>query len=527
MNRSFVMTTIATAAIAATTLATVATSGAQAATQSASGVGSDRVTAAIAAARAHGAAFGLDQDQGLTTRSVAADRDGSTHVRLDRTFKGLPVVGGDLVVHTDGAGVYKNVNAASTAVRVASTTPAITPATAAATAARTVDFTVRTSKPTLAVYALSAPARLVWKTQVDGVGAHGEPAGTAVFVDARSGAVVDHWATEINDAGTGNSLYLGTVTLQTTPSGGQWQLIDGTRGGARTEDANNGSTSSTTGTLYTDADNVWGTGSSTSRQTAAVDADFGVGATWDFYKNTFGRNGIKNDGKGARSLVHVGTNWVNASWSDTCFCMRYGDGDGVSYGPLVSLDVAGHEMTHGVTSATAGLAYRRESGGLNESTSDVMGTMVEFTAGTTGDPGDYLIGERFALGSAKPLRYMDQPSKDGASADCWSKRVGTLDVHYSSGVGNHLFYLLSEGSGAKTINGVSYNSPTCNGSTVTGIGHDAAAAIWYRALTTYWTSSTTYAQARAGMLSAATDLYGAGSTQYNATAAAWSAVNVN
>ena len=196
--------------------------------------------------------------------------------------------------------------------------------------------------------------------------------------------------------------------------------------------------------------------------------------------------------------MHVGTNWVNASWSDTCFCMRYGDGDGVSYGPLVSLDVAGHEMTHGVTSATAGLAYRRESGGLNESTSDVMGTMVEFTANTTGDPGDYLIGERFALGSAKPLRYMDQPSKDGASANCWSKSVGTLDVHYSSGVGNHLFYLLSEGSGAKTINGVSYNSPTCNGCTVTGIGHDAAAAIWYRALTTYWTSSTNYAGARAG-----------------------------
>ena len=98
---------------------------------------------------------------------------------------------------------------------------------------------------------------------------------------------------------------------------------------------------------------------------------------------------------------------------------------------------------------------------------------------------------------------MDQPSKDGASANCWSKSVGTLDVHYSSGVGNHLFYLLSEGSGAKTINGVSYNSPTCNGAAVTGIGRDAAAAIWYRALTTYWTSSTTYAGARAGMLSAA------------------------
>lgn len=522
----FVTTTVATAAIAATALATIATSGAQAA-PSTSGTGGDRATAAVAAARAHGSSFGLDADQGLSNRGVATDRDGTTHVRFDRTFKGLPVVGGDLVVHTDRAGGWKGVDAASSSVRVGSITPTVAAATAAATAARAVDHTVSTSRPTLAVYAMSGPARLVWKTQVDGVGAHGEPAGTAVFVDARSGAVVDQWATEINDAGTGSSLYLGTVTLQTTLSGGSYQMIDATRGGARTEDGNNGSTSSTTGTLFTDADNAWGTGSNTNRQTAAVDADFGVGATWDFYKNTFGRFGIKNDGKGARSLVHVGTNWVNASWSDTCFCMRYGDGDGVSYGPLVSLDVAGHEMTHGVTSATAGLAYRRESGGLNESTSDVMGTMVEFTANTTGDPGDYLIGERFALGSAKPLRYMDQPSKDGASVNRWSKSVGTLDVHYSSGVGNHLFYLLSEGSGAKTINGVSYNSPTCNGSSVTGIGRDAAAAIWYRALTTYWTSSTNYAGARAGMLSAAKDLYGATSTQYAATAAAWSAVNVN
>jgi Zn-dependent metalloprotease len=93
-------------------------------------------------------------------------------------------------------------------------------------------------------------------------------------------------------------------------------------------------------------------------------------------------------------------------------------------------------------------------------------------------------------------------------------------------VGNHFFYLLSEGSGAKMLNGVSYNSPTCNGSTVAGIGHDAAAAIWYRALTVYMTSSTNYSGARTATLNAARDLYGAGSTQYNAVASAWSAVSV-
>ena len=100
-------------------------------------------------------------------------------------------------------------------------------------------------------------------------------------------------------------------------------------------------------------------------------------------------------------------------------------------------------------------------------------------------------------------------------------------MHYSSGVGNHLWYMLSEGSGAKTLNGVSYNAPTCNGApAVTGIGHDAAGKIWFRALTVYMTSNTGYAGARAATLSAATDLYGAGSTQYTAVDAAWAAVNV-
>jgi Zn-dependent metalloprotease len=121
---------------------------------------------------------------------------------------------------------------------------------------------------------------------------------------------------------------------------------------------------------------------------------------------------------------------------------------------------------------------------------------------------------------------MDNPASDGNSVNCWSSTTKNLDVHYSSGVGNHFFYLLSEGSGAKSLNGVSYNSPTCNGSTITGIGRAAAANIWYRALTVYMTSSTNYSGARTATLNAARDLYGAGSTQYNTVAATWSAVNV-
>ena len=303
-----------------------------------------------------------------------------------------------------------------------------------------------------------------------------------------------------------------------------------TRGGGYTTDL--GGRQSGSGTIFSDADNTWGNGATSDRATAGVDAHYGVATTWDYFKNVHGRTGIANDGKGALSRVHYGRNYVNAFWSDSCFCMTFGDGDGTTYYPLVNLDVAGHEMTHGITSRSANLTYSGESGGLNESMSDIFGTMVEFQANNAGDPPDYQIGEELYInnpGATKAFRYMYNPALEGAgrSVNCYSSTVGSLDVHYSSGPSNHYFYLLAEGSAPKTWPNGTYGSPTCNGSSVTGIGRDAAAKIQYRALTVYMTSGTNYAGARTATLQAATDLYGAGSAQYNAVAAAWSAVNVN
>ncbi|RYE74488.1 MAG: M4 family peptidase, partial [Myxococcales bacterium] len=265
-------------------------------------------------------------------------------------------------------------------------------------------------------------------------------------------------------------------------------------------------------------------GNASNRESAAVDAQYGTNMTWDYFKGVHGRNGIFGNGQGSYNRVHYGQNYVNAFWDGEK--MTYGDGDGTNYGPLTSLDVAGHEMSHGVTENTAGLTYSGESGGLNEATSDIFGTMVEFHAANGQDPADYLIGEEFDLKQHKGLRRMDKPSTDGKSLDCWTSGAGNVDVHYSSGIGNHFFYLLAEGSGAKTIGGVAHNSPTCNGSSVSGIGRDAAEKIWFRALTVYMTSNTSYAAARTATLNAAKDLYGAGSAQQNAVAAAWSAVSV-
>ncbi|OEV32090.1 peptidase M4, partial [Streptomyces nanshensis] len=303
-----------------------------------------------------------------------------------------------------------------------------------------------------------------------------------------------------------------------------YTLTDNDRGGHKTYNLNHGT--SGTGSLFSQSSDTWGNGSPSNAATAGADAHFGAAETWDYYKEVYGRSGIRGDGQAAYSRVHYGNSYVNAFWSDSCFCMTYGDGSGNSK-PLTSLDVAGHEMTHGVTSATAGLIYSGESGGLNEATSDIFGTAVEFHAANSTDKGDYLVGEKIDInGDGSPLRYMDKPSRDGASKDYWYSGIGNSDVHYSSGPANHWFYLLSEGSGAKVINGVSYDSPTSDGLPVTGIGREKAALIWYKALTTKFTSTTNYAGARAGTLAVAGDLYGTDSAEYKSVADAWAGVNV-
>ncbi|WP_432187057.1 M4 family metallopeptidase [Streptomyces sp. Tue6028] len=477
--------------------------------------------------------IGLGTKEKLVVRDVVKDADGTVHTRYERTYDGLPVLGGDLVVHQSKSGKAEGVTKATkAAIKVASLKPAVTTAKAekqALTAAKAAgsEKTAADRAPRKVIWAATGKPVLAYETVVGGLQDDGTPNELHVITDAATGKKLYEY--QGIETGTGKSLYSGTVTLSTTKSGSTYQLTDGTRGGHKTYNKAHG-TSSSAGTLFTDADDTWGTGSassSTADQTAAVDAAYGAQVTWDFYKNTFGRSGIKNNGVAAYSRVHYGNQYVNAFWDDSCFCMTYGDGSGNTH-PLTSLDVAGHEMSHGVTSNTAGLNYSGESGGLNEATSDIFGTGVEFYAANSSDVGDYLIGEKINInGDGTPLRYMDKPSKDGGSADSWSSGVGNLDVHYSSGVANHFFYLLSEGSGAKTINGVSYNSPTSNGTTVTGIGRAKALQIWYKALTTYMTSTTKYSGARTATLSAASALYGSTSTEYKAVAAAWSAVNVN
>jgi zinc metalloprotease ZmpA len=494
-------------------------------------------TPAAAVAKAHEAissnltALKATSADVFVVKDVIVDKDGSSHVRMDRTIGGLPVLGGDVVVHETKDGAFKSASLTLTKSANISRTPKLGAATAIAKAL-TKGLKAQ-GKPSLVIEARKGAPRLAYLVTTSGTQKDGTPSLITTTVDALTGAKLISEQHIETATGDGKSLYSGTVPIETSTATGGYTLTDATRGGGWTGDANNKTDSvlcqlfqlgCPVPTKFTDADNHWGNGTNSDRTSAAVDAHYGAAMTYDYYKNVQGRNGIFGDGKGVPSRVHYGSNYVNAFWDGKQ--MTYGDGDNVAAGPLVSLDVAGHEMSHGVTEHTANLTYSGESGGLNEATSDILGTMVEFYANNTSDPGEYYIGEKI-MKDRPALRYMDKPSKDGNSPDCYSSSVGNLDVHYSSGIANHFAYLLAEGSGAKTIGGLPHNSPTCNGSTLTGIGHDKLGKIWFRALTTYMTSGTTYAQARTATLNAATDLYGANSAEKAAVAAAWSAVAVN
>ncbi|KGQ19631.1 Zinc metalloprotease [Lysobacter dokdonensis DS-58] len=492
----------------------------------------------------HGTAAQRATDDAFAVRDIVVDNDGTEHVRFDRTFRGLPVIGGDVVMHSRN-GAFK---AASLSLKTRER-PGLRATKSAddAILAAGADFNGTLSdigSLGLVVYARGARPVLAYEIRVRGVSKRDGEADMRYFVDAKTGKVLDKW-NRIHTAaatGVGQTLFLGDVSMVTNSVSGGYQLVDPTRGSGNTRDGKGKviDTVYNTAAIMTDTDNNWGNNAESSVASEASDAHVGVATTWDFYKTVFNRSGIYNDGVGVKSVVNVTfrnggpATGGNAAWYGAPYkFMAYGLGTS-SWFPVVAIDVAGHEMTHGVTEATSNLAYSNDAGGLNEASSDIMGTMVEFFANNAADTPDYMIGEKIYRSNPTgktALRYMFRPgdADGGRSYNCYpAATFAGVDPHYSSGPANHFFYLLAEG--AVNPSGFSYTPSqlVCNGDTgVTGIGRDAAQRIWYRALTVYFNSNETYAQARAHTLQAATDLYGSGSTQYNAVARAWSAVSVN
>ncbi|WP_317789725.1 M4 family metallopeptidase [Actinoplanes sichuanensis] len=438
--------------------------------------------------------------------------DGDRHVRFNRTHRGLPVLGGDFVVHTDANGRF-------TDATVAQDRLIDVPETAKVSRKQALDVAALTGKVEArkVVDALDGEPALAW--EVTG-------ATKVVIVDATTGRIrLSYDTVHTAETGTGHGLHVGDVQLGTTRrDDGTYALIDPDRGGNTVHDGLNGWHDFSIGKFaeFTDADDVWGDGTRADRATVAVDVLYGMAETWDYLKETFGRSGLADDGKGVTAYVHRGVDYGNASWRSACDCMLFGDGE-PGEEPFTTIDIVAHELAHGLTDQTADFVYAGEPGGLNESNSDIFGTLVEFYANNPVDAPDYLIGER-TLVRDPALRRMDEPSLDGKSASCWTPTVKSLDVHYSSGVGNKFFYNLAVGSGASQWG---ESTPCGAAGPVTGIGNDKAARIWFHALSVYMVSNTDYAGAREATLRAAADLYGADSTERRTVDAAWLATGVD
>ena len=465
---------------------------------------------------------------------VEIDELRMAHTRVRQTVNGVPVWEGEAIVHLKADGSLSTVtDNLKENLSVISTQPSFSEKQAVRLALNMYSGGAKlTESPTTELFIYRGEDRdhLVYRVvtpRVDGSEATAVP---VIFVDANTGEKVF----EYNNlqTGTGSSLYSGTVSINTSSVGATFYMEDLTRkqGTFNMNSTGNENTGSGgTQSRYTDTDDNW----NTTIQRAGVDAHYGAAKTFDYYLNVHARNGI--DGTGGPgtttsaatgvglivSRVHFGSSgrYNNAFWFNNQ--MSYGDGDGTTFTPLTTIDICGHEMTHGVTERTANLTYSNESGALNEATSDIFGAMVELYSDGGVVSGDtWKIGEdAYTPGtSGDALRRMDNPNAVG-DPDHYSLRyTGTADsggVHTNSSIVNHEFYLMSAG-GTNRVSGV----------VVTGMGTTDAAKIWYRALTTYFTSGTNFAAARTATLSAATDLFGSTSTQYNSVATGWCAVGV-
>lgn len=470
--------------------------------------------------------------------NILKDELGQVHYRARQYFNGIPLENGSIVIHTlEGKILSFNGEIIPErligGVRQLSTDEAISkalnylPATTYYWQDEGLNEMLRhaSGKPDTSFYPVAKLVYaakdmlytqkhlLCWKLDVYA----SEPlAGKSIFVNAETGEVIASNDLILHTEVTGSAVtkYSNTRAIQTdSTSPGNYRLREKNRGnGIETYNLKKG-TNYASGVDFADADNVWNNVNA-NKDEVATDAHWGAEMTYDYYKNVHSRNSY--DGAGAKilSYVHYSTSYNNAYWNGVC--MTYGDGDGSTFTPLTALDVCGHEITHAVTSNSANLTYSYESGGLNESFSDVFGQTIEMWARPT--KWNWRIGEDITP-SGNGIRSMTNPNLFNNpkfyKGNYWYSGAGDNGgVHTNSGVQNYWYYLIANGSTGTNEKGWSFK--------IDSLGIDKAAKIAYRNLTVYLTSGSQYADARAYSIQAATDLFGTCSKEViNVTNAWW------
>jgi vibriolysin len=426
------------------------------------------------------------ENKDLVLRKVTTDEVGGRHYRYTQKFNGQDVVASEIVVHVDFKGAITGANGTARG-DIAPTLGAVAISDSAASIAiendaRWGSLAGRAVRQTRTVYVQAADGAIYKAHEQLVTGKRGDdPVEDRVFVDVETGNVVAvhpqiHHARNRSTYSANNGTSL-PGTIKRTESQGPTADVD---------------------------------------VNAAHD---GAGHTYDMYNFFWNRDGIDNAGMLMISTVHYSSNYCNAFWNNVQ--MAYGDGNASqNCGPLArSIDVAAHEMTHGVTSRESNLTYSGESGGLNESLSDVWGGGTEafVLGGKNGtlslDPKVFLIGDEVL---PPFLRSMCDPAADGVSKDIWTSGLGGVDVHYSSGPNNLVFCLLSKG-------GVHPRGKTTN--MVPAIGMEKALRLMYKANVDLLVPSSNYAAMRNAMITGAQQL-GYDTATQDAVACAYAAIAV-
>lgn len=459
-----------------------------------------------------------DARQELRLIDEMAEPSGKKHLRYQQQFQGLDVWGQQLALHLNNDGIYL-VNGRYTPTPAIATTPGITPEEA--TLAAKADFgarTAATSVPQLLIYAGNESALLAYKIELTA----GLSERWIYFVDARTKKVVNkinniHTAGEMA-AASGQDLQGQQQSFNAWLEDGAFYLVDPSIPSPDLGDPINTGPNPTGDTYILDARNqeegalsfITSPRSNSNWDPVAVSAMRNTLAVYRYFLDTFQRKSLDDKNKNLMVVVHAGKEMNNAAWNGTY--MIYGDGDGKTFEPLAQcLDVAAHEMTHGVTEHAANFVYQNQSGALNESFSDVFAAMV--------DRKDWTVGEECTVVAPGFVRSLQDPSLGLPPQPGHMRQYKNLlpsedngGVHINSGIPNRAAYLLAEGLSAEGLG--------------TSIGREKTEKIYYRALTIYLTASAQFIDARRALIQSAEDLSGAGSAEARAVAAAWDAVGV-
>jgi len=458
--------------------------------------------AAGSANERHAEMIGADADSKLQTLAVTQDPNGTRHYRYQQTFRGMPVWGEHVVIseNADGSarqffGRLLNDLGTDLVGKTAqiSASDALSIARNSALGNRRAALRTEREESKLMVYVDDDQrARIVYV--VSFVADHpsgGQPTRPFVIIDAETRAVLRRWdglTTAAVGTGPGGNSKTGQYTWG---SGGKYGFLDVTQSGTTCTMSNtdvksvnlNGGSSGTTAYAYTCPNNTFK--AINGAYSPINDAHYFGGVIQNMYQAYTGAKALSFQ---LVMRTHYSSSYENAFWDGAT--MSFGDGASTFY-PLVSVDVAGHEVSHGYTEQHSNLTYSGQSGGMNEAFSDMGGEATEFYWKGSND---FLVGPDIFKASGA-LRYMNNPPQDGGSIDNAANFTSSMDVHYSSGVYNKAFYLLATKAGWNTV---------------------SAFKVFARANALYWTPSSTFNTGACGVETAASDL---GFTKADVTAA--------